>query len=525
MAEKKTKTSKAKKTAKSSSKSASSVAKKSGANKAVVKDKKEEDLPVILADVQSKKVLNIILLVIIAMLILIFFNLFSLLKTRQELKHYIKVADEVELLKEDIKVEKEEVVDKGRWVGVGDNFSSFAYIDKDKTDMVLDDYVTSFVFPPIYSFEKKADLVILDTNDEARLEESFPAEEAWVLTGNKNSCLNILEEDCLEIVDANKVFYNGRQIDFPREMQTEKVLKIDSSFLESKFVLSFVVAEEEQERAYAYFFDGRRYTVLVGKDSEEKIITKYSRPGGVMVAGGSDENFILLYNGYEAQAYHYLNGELTNISKFFGLRVSDGGFYPYIIKQGSGADSLWYILSLDRNKLKLIKLWQNGTEEIQGAYDFSYSFKGFSGLDLLAFRAIPESRGEIEFAFNTNLNFQSLNPKEPGIWLFKDGGFDNSQSRKVYSLNLNKNASYLNSAFFENMFFSSGYGDEQQGEVSLYFIDDNNNRLPTEIGKKIDFREGNRDAYWQLIFEAANSNEYSPWFDHVNSLYFFVQGN
>ncbi len=482
------------------------------------------------AEVKSKRILAAIFGLLFLMLILILINFFSLLKTRKELKIYLSAAKITEdflpsqVVLENNQVNPDEITET--WVGMGDHFSSFAYLDRNKTDMVLDQSVSALVFPPIFSLE-----LIGDGSD--LLDSNLPADDRWIFSKAKEFCALSPNNNCLEIKNESEVFYNGRKIDLPQGLSGEKIKRIDASFLSSKFVLSFIVeAEDNQERAYAYFFNGRRYSPLITKDSPEKIISQYGRGNGIMVAGGSDDEFILFYNGYETKAYYYQAGKLNDISKFFGLRVSDGGFYPYIIKQGSGANTLWYILSFSEKKPRLIKLWQNGSLAIQGAYDFSYIFKDFSALKLLAFRESPDKRGELEFIFAADENNRSLSLKNPGTWLFKDGGFDNSKERRAFSLNLNDKKAYVKKAYIETISFNTGFGldvKNREGFLGLvpelYFLGDDMKKIPVQIGKEISFAPANREFYWEAVFKPGDSPEYSPFFENISSLYYFVSGD
>ena len=450
------------------------------------------------------------------MLLLILVNFFSLLHTRKELRNYLTAIKAVEQVMSNNSSgnipNNISTSTASGWLGLGDSFSSFAYIDEKKTNMVLDEAVTAFVFPPVYSLEKISDLDVVDEGEN----------NDWVVLGKKDACQFSLDDNCLRVDENSRLLYNDREIDLPMEMQGEEIRNIDVSFLSSIFVVSFVVSDSNQERAYAYFFNGNRYSPLISKNTSEKIVTEYGMPGGIMSAGGSDNDFIIIYSGYEVKAFHYQLGRLTDISKFFGLRVANGGFYPYIIKQGDNENSLWYVLSLDAGKIKLIKLWQNGSREIKGAYDFSYKFKDYSSLKLLAFREPASSRGQLQFIFNRGKS-RSLSPKEPGTWLFHDKGFDNSRERKIVSLNLNDKGGNLTKAFVENMFFNSGYGLAEKLMAKVFFFGDNQKKIEVELNKEVGFIANNQSLFWELVFMPEQSPEYSPWFDHISHLYFFIE--
>lgn len=467
---------------------------------------------------ESKRIIWSIFFLLLLMLVFIIFNFFSLLKTRKELKQYLETARQADeaiskgnyddFFNKESDSESDYSLEKivPGWRSFGDNFSSSAYLDKNKTNLFLDDVVTSLTFPPIIEIEKVENFVESD-ND-------------WIYTNEKNSCQFAPRNKCLRVVNEKEIFYNNRKIDLPREMWLEEIKKIDISFLSTKYVVSFSVAHGDQERMYSYFFDGNRYRVLIGKDSSEKIITEYGRPGGVMVAGGSDDDFILLYSGYESKAFHYKNGKLFNISRFFGLRVSDEDFYPYIIKQGEGRESVWYILNLNDSKKRLIKLWQNNSEEIKGAIDLSYNFKDFSGLKIKSFRLSREKKSELEFVFVKDENTVSPSYlKEEGVWVLKDKGFDNSVERKAVSINLNYSRGEISSAYFNEIFFESDIS-----LANIYLFSQEDEMIEARPKEKIIFPDKSTNLQWQVIFRPAEYSEYSPWLDHINDLKYFLTG-
>lgn len=492
------------------------AAKKTKTTKVVKVEEKKVLKPSFL---ESKKILRLIFALLFLVLLFTLFNFFSLLKTREELKDYLEQAqrsDEM-LISGDYSdlITPLEDVKKiiPAWRSFGDNFSSNAYLNLEKTDLFLDDVVTALTFPPLIEMEKINDSLVLASDD-----------PTWILKGEKNSCQFAKANNCLELVNDKELSYNGRKIVLPQEMWNEEISRIDVSFLSSKYVISFSVLDGEQERAYAYFFNGRRYEALIGKNTETKIITEHARPGGVMVAGGDDDDFILFYSGYEGRAFHYREGNLKDISQFFGLRVTDGGFYPYIIKEGEGDNSLWYILNLSENKERLIKLWQNNSEEIKGAIDLSYVFKEFPALKVQAFRPALNTRAVLEFIFVSDEDSQSpqyLN--NSGHWRFRDNGFDNSIDRQAQSVNINYSLGELNSAYFNDIFFNVDSNSLSSPAV-LYLFSDKQELREVRPKEKISFPENSREIYWQIIFKAGNDFEYSPWFDHINDMRYYLTG-
>ncbi len=478
-----------------------------------IEPKKKDKKNIFLSEIKSKNTLRLIVIFLVLMFLLIVVNFLSILRIRKELKNYLTSINSITINSSEKGESQTDL-----WIGLGDHFSSFAYLDKNKTDMFLDETVAALIFPPLFSMDKKNDLADLN------LDENYLINNNWILSDEKKYCLS-LERNCLEPRNEKELVFNGRKIDLPQEVAQEKIKKIDVSRLSSLFLVSFVCEYENQERVYTYFFNGSSYTPLIGKNSPEKIITEHGRLNGSVSASGSDDNFLLFYAGYEGRAFHYRQEKLIDISKYFGLRVLDGGFNPVIFKQGEGKNSLWYILSLDRKKPRLIKLWQNETLDIQGAHDFSYIFKDFSHLDFISFRE-NKNRGEIEFIFSPQEK-PLLGKNEPGLWVFKDAGFDNLKPRKSFSANFNNKNKKIIEAFIENMSFNSGlgspasFGDKYYPEI--YFLGSDFNKQKAGINERVYFPLDNKELYLEIIFNPATSSEYSPFFDHISHLYFLTR--
>lgn len=359
------------------------------------------------------------------------------------------------------------------WHSFGDHFSSNAYIDNNKTNMFFDEQVTALVFPPIYDFKKLADC----------------ADKTCDLAD-------------LIFTDQSKIKKPNRT---PSELIGKKIISSRLDRLSSKQVASYVVLDGEQERAYVYFLDGSEFSPIITSETESKMITQYGRGGGVVTVGGSDDDFLIIYIGYESFGFHYLAGELSSISHFFGLRVTDGGFNPYIIKQGEGKRSLWYILSLNSDKPKLIKLWQNGGNNIVGAYDFSYIFRGL-GSNLSAFKS-GAGRGEIEFILKSSTDSFSFSK-------FSDQGFDNSQDRVAASININTEDHKITKARIKSIGIT--------GDAEIFLADSDSNFIKVREEQEIKFSGDNSTLFWQINFSKSNDLEYSPWLDHINYLDYYL---
>jgi len=402
------------------------------------------------------------------------------------------------------------------WKSFGDNFSSPVYLDSNQTDMYLDDVTTSLVFPPLYSWQKKEDC--LDSGCD--------------LTSSARPGNFLLEKEEVNY----RADLRSMPTPWPVEVRNRNIVSASLYNLGEQQMASFVVDEGKEERGFVYFLNEGKYEVLISDETEAEILTKYGRGDGYIAIGGEENNFIIFYVGYEIHAFHYFNGELIDISNFFGLRVADDGFYPYIIKQGQGTDTTWYILSLEKDRQRLVKLWQNGTNYIKGSLDLSFQLNRYldnSGGEPVYIRP-GLNKGELEFILENAGNAENLESPEKSenassLWTFLDEGFDNSKPRQAVSINLNKKSLAIIKAEIRsfNVFLDDTENQEKNNifssdKLEIYLGDSLDNFLPVNFGKPIKFNGDKYEFYWKVKFENSNKNDYSPWFDHINDLQYLV---
>lgn len=389
--------------------------------------------------------------------------------------------------------------DQSYWTSFGDLFSSDAHLDAYQTDMKLDDRTTALVFPPVYELVNKT-----------------PCSD--ISCGLSNA----------QLVSENKASVSSSLASLPRPLPVgvieRQVVFADLVEVGRQKIALFIVQEDGEERGLVYFLNGTVYSPLIAFDTSQEIKTKYGRGGGQLAVGGDSEEFLVVYAGYEGKAFHYHQGTLDDISRFFGLRVADGGFHPYIIKQGEGSNALWYVLSLSSNKNKLLKLWQNNSQQILGAYDFSDEIsREFNGGIIKAI-ASSDNRGELNFVVE---NIPGMADSR-NLWIFKDKGFDNSKNRIAVSKNIdNKNLpvlqAYVKSLGVALGASSSGYQESfPRPDLKIYLSNSANRFLLANPGQIIKFSEAGQELYWKIEFIASTNQEYSPWLDHINDLQYLV---
>lgn len=391
----------------------------------------------------------------------------------------------------DEKKSEDEVGSPVYWYSFGDNFSSNAYLNTEQTNMYLDDTVSALMFPLKYEFEVNL------CGDDCDLGE--------------NTINTTANPDYLS--DLNKL-----PQPLPKDLEDKEIVAAKLSMLDNKQVASFVVKKGSEEQAFVYFLEDEKYVSIITDKTKEKIITKYGRLGGVAVAGGSDDNFIILYSGYEGIAYHYLKGKLYDASKFFGLRVTGGGFSSHIIKQGEGSDTTWYVVSLDRKKNRLIKLWQNNTPYIKGSADLSYNLsKELNNIEVIGISG--EERGKIKYLLANNT-----------VITFSDYGFDNSQVRQVVSKNINTKNYPVYKAIIkamgvclQNQDDSSYHDDFPSSDVDIYLGDSMSNFKKVIPQNVIPFSGSSNELFFRIVFyPTPGDSSYSPWLDNVNDLGYLV---
>lgn len=387
----------------------------------------------------------------------------------------------------------------------GDNFSSGVYLDKTKTNMYLDDIVTSLTFQPLHEFKKVKDC------EDGDIVSCLPVSNMKTPSISK-ACLG---NNCLEILN-NRVYFNNKNLSLPKELRGENILRMSVGSLDNVWLLGVVVGESYDEAGLVFKFDGSNFSTLISRDTDTKILPEYDRLGGYIGFGGEDDNFLILYAGYRGIAYQVKDDSFYDISHFFGLRVTDFSFIPQILKTREGDESTWYVGSLTANKPKIIKLWQNGTSSIKGAIDLSSLIFKDNNL-----------RKDISYSFLPFTKEKSLYIISSGsLFIFNDLGFDNSHSYRAVSVNiLNDNYRSVSSATIKDLKIS----DRQENLSYVSNFSENDNieiYLSNQTGKweKVSYRENyyflnsnGEELFWKIDFKnRVGDKYYSPWFDSFN---------
>lgn len=392
----------------------------------------------------------------------------------------------------------------------GDSFTNLYYIDKNKTNFYYDENGTSFSFVPVYEKLNKGDCTkeycgFSDNND---LENDSDSYQKKCLLENNDFCL---------VFDGSNLKYNGSQIkEFTDLFSENKPSQVAIYPLESSWLVGMVWTEGGQEVGRAWRFNGRQ---MIELDPQRRIpfITRSGYSGSKIYFGGVDDNYLVVYAGYDLSGFQVVNNTVWSLADFFNIRLADGGFIPKIILQAQGKETVWYICSQTTGKPKLIKMWQNDSLVIRGVVSLG---EAVFGGDYETALCREGADGSLEIA-TAKRDAQGIKYQR---WSFIDKGFDQSRNYEIYSANLAAGRGQTKMVNFNGLSLcgskSCVYGDLGAG---LQFAISNNLQDWHEpvIGQEYFFADSGVSLFWRLqANQDVNRSYYSPWFGAVNSVYY-----
>lgn len=384
----------------------------------------------------------------------------------------------------------------GRLNSFGDNFSGLAYINQEETDMFWDETITAFTLPPVY---------------DVRQQNECAEPDCGLSRATIDPVSVCLAAGCLQKTADLRLLFNNRELRLPPPVSGETLSSITLFALGNRWLIGLVSGPSTEERGWVYVFDGLAFSPLITDDSAYQIKPRFQRGGGRIAFGGSEDDFIILYAGYDGKAFRVRASAIEDISKFFGLRVTDGGFMPQILKIGAGQDSIFYVCSVTANKPKLIKIWSKDALNSAGALDFSsLLFRNNWRPDSILCAISDGAKRQLAVASAYN-NAYSL-------WSVRDQGFDHSQSRQVTSINLNRQAKeQVKAAVVADFGLETLSGCPGSG-ATVYLA--NQAATFAEVNPYLwhGFGEVGTEIYWRVVFYPEGDNYDSPWLDHINRL-------
>jgi hypothetical protein len=396
-------------------------------------------------------------------------------------------ADELALIEEPVLAQQSF---SGTVASFGDIFSGLAYINRDETDMFWDETVTAFSLPPVYDLKKQNDCAFSDCG----------------LSRDEVDPIKIcLASGCLSKDENNRLFFNDRPLLLPPALDNLVITNTTIFALGDQWLIGLVTGPTEIERAFVYRFDGLSFSPLFTDTTTYQINPRYQRGNGKIAFGGSSDDFLVLYSGYDGKAFRVRGNEIEDVSHFFGLRVTNGGFVAQIFKIGTGADANFYICGLDQYKPLFLKLWSKDETSSGGAINLANA--AFSG----AFRT-DSILCAISNANEKKIALASSYGSANELWIFQDLGFDISKSRKITSVNINRKAYQTKAAVIVDQ--ELNYLDNFQ----YYLANNENSFQAVDPYLWQSFEQSGNSLYWRLELSPGNNQFYSPWFNHLNRL-------
>ena len=395
----------------------------------------------------------------------------------------------------------EKMESAGKLRSYGDGFSGLGYIDQTQTDMFLDYNVTGFSFPPVYELKKES------------------VEAKGGKKAGSGLCLGSGEsQKCLKIKD-NNLYLDGGLVAWPPELKSEHILSVNAAVLnnaaESKWIVGIVTGAKTDERGWVYFFNGLNFDPLITKTTAEKIEPQYNRLGGKIYFSDNLDDFLIYYSGYDGRAFYSHQGELTDVSRFFGLRVTSGGFPAQIVSTSNSRGSVFYVCSNNDTKFRLIKLWSRAPGELIGALDFSSLVnvpKSWTNGCRIDASATSSQAIKVDFGFKLATSTET--------WSFLDRGFDSSHNWQIVSKDLAQGENKtIVAADFNKIALYDDSASSSAPVSELFLANRQNNWQEALPHNWYRFSEPTQELYWRAIFNPkAGDPDYSPWFDSINEL-------
>ena len=350
-----------------------------------------------------------------------------------------------------------------------ETFYNQYYLNKEETDLHFDKQISALTFKPLY---------------ELILEETCASDDC----DYKDESLSVK-------LEKNSWRFLGLSLPLPKEIKGKDIKAVFADSLDEKYLISFIISENGQDVVFSYLSTSNgKLTYL---DTAPKMTTKIGYGNGYVSAGGNDEQFVIFYSGYEGLGLLYNKGDWQDLKQFFDLRVTSGGFASKVLKIGNDSQATWYLCSADKSS-HFLKLWQNGTSQIQGALELR------EALDRKSFYCFVE-------------NNQLYIIQEGKKYIFNDQGFDNSRDYQYQSNNIN---SHVGKKIQQLHFLRKTINARPESYALFASIDANNWQEVSD--NNLSFVNKNSDkAFLRLRFQAGDK-PYSPWFGGLENVFYIA---
>ncbi len=375
-----------------------------------------------------------------------------------------------------------------------DLFSGVGWLDQDATTMYHERDLTAFTFPPLFEW---------GSGTRSGYRPPLTIEDGTVTSCLGGSCL-VKDGTSLYVVpESNRTnFRSGTSVPLPDVVEKRRLSSVSVGALGTTWLVGTVERSDEGYVGRVFYLPaGAGSTALtpVFKNDAAPFRSQYV---GTIGFGGSDDDFLVIYGAYEGLGYHVHGGTVTDVSRFFGIRVMENGFYPVAVRTGGD----WYVYSATKGTPKFVKLFQNGTDEIVGGVDLTKELFS-SNVDLATFAPTGERTLTAEVSYTSG---------EKAFFTFVDKGFDKSRARAVVSVNISNYPAEVVRAAIERI-DADGYG----GRSALYMKNSaSGDWSAVKLGEVKSFADPHgRQLFWKMTFTPDENPFTSPYLDTLQLRY------
>lgn len=383
-----------------------------------------------------------------------------------------------------------------------DLFSGTGWLDMSRTTLYQDERVTALTFPP--RFEMKP-IGMAEVEFRERRADGSDMLCVW------NDCL--IEKNgalfFVPFVERHAYADTRYALPPPASVASLKISSLSIGKLETVWLVGAVVEQAGEYEGHIFVFDGARYSPAF--DAATAPLT--SRYSGTLGFGGADNDWLVVYGGYEGIAYRIRGNNqssiITDHSNLLGIRVMENGFQPVVLRskiENCGLKiencTVWYVGSVTEGKPKLIKLFENGDGVIAGALDLTRDVFPI-GTNAAALATDGAGRRVVKLKIGDEVAWRE----------FRDLGFVKDSAREAVSKNLNTytNAEVRRATITE--FDASHAG----GTIELFLSNDGVIWLPAVVGEEVVFPNPSGTALlWKARVVPTGADDISPFLDFLN---------
>lgn len=362
-----------------------------------------------------------------------------------------------------------------------DIFSGTAWIDEKKTTLYRDYASGAFLYPPKFTWSSVDDGRVLTGLG-----------DAGEKSGEERVCIG---QKCLVTRDT-KLFLDDGGHFFPVPYPLSEhatIVRITATALSSKWLVGITQGEGTAFSARIFYYDGAVFQDIF---SDGRYAFQSPREG-FLGMGGTDNEWLALWSGYEGQALRArFGGEPENISPFFGIRLMRGGFKPYIVRVASRESVDWYVWGIGEGAPRMIKLFEMLDGTIGGTVDFTPLL-----FDESVAKIVPDG-----FLIRVDKKDGASEWKE-----FRDEGFRLDTEGIVTSRNIKTTGGYTRAVSASPLrLFDGG------GRAIFEFSKNGILWEPSVPGEETQWNSPDKELYWRARFIRGENTHLTPFFDGIH---------